>query len=269
MMPPSINLKKATIILLLSTILIFYCNNWDITAPGPQPHNLENAEHQPKLNVLGILRPDSSDGLPLSFVHVEFSYPINDVPDSSIVPDAVVKILKIETTSPVDTTVFIYTDFGVLPTKEYRNSSFFPEQGTYQLICQKEGYPTIRAQTTIPAVPRIEEASLKLEENKLSFVILRDEQVGLYEVVLQGKDWLVKDRFLRPKQGNTLIEFPLQDIPKEKFVIKIYAFDINLSEYFTVNLSIKPNIYQKEFSTVENGYGCFGAVNILEMKVNF
>jgi len=264
--------------LCLSKIFLFYlfftiifitnCTNYDITDPGPQPIHLEDVEHQPKLNVLGILRPDSANGAPLSFIHIEHSFPIDNIPDSSIVPDAEVKVIKFAENSPVDTSVFIYTDLRIFPTKEYRNSSFFPGQGTYQLICKKEGYPTLTAQTTIPAIPQIEKGTLKLQENNLSFKIIRDEDVGLYEIVLQGKGWLVKDRFLRPKQGNVPFEFSLIGIPKGECVIKIYAFDNNLSEYLTVNLSIKPNIYQREFSTVENGYGSFGALNIFEMKID-
>ena len=79
---------------------------------------------------------------------------------------------------------------------------------------------------------------------------------------------MAKDRFLRAKQGNVLVEFSLKGIPKGECILQIYAFDNNLSEYFTANLSSKPNIYQKEFSTVENGYGCFGALNVFEMEID-
>ena len=254
---------------ILVVIFITGCTNWDLTAPGPQPIILENTEHQPKLNVLGILRPDSTNGISLSFVHVEFSFPINGYPDSVIVPDAEVKVLILEGNTVVDSSVFIYSDFGIFPNKEYRSRSFFPTKGTYQLICQKDGFPTVKAQTTMPGVPQIEKGNFQVHENILSFKIVRDEQVGLYEVVLQGNTWLARDRILRSKQGNIPVEFSLNGIPKGECVLKIYAFDNNLSEYFTANLSSKPNIYQKDFSTVENGYGCFGALNVLEMEIEF
>ena len=261
-------MRKLMLITLIFIILfIINCNNWDLTAPGPQPIILENTEHQPKLNVLGILRPDSTDGISLSFVHVELSFPINNYPDSAIVPNADVKILKLKGNVIVDSSNFIYTDFGVFPNKEYRSQSCSPTKGTYQLICQKEGFPTVKAQTTMVDVPQIEEGSFQVHESTLSFKIVRDEQVGLYEVVLQGNSWLVKERILRSKQGNIPVEFSLKNIPKGECALKIYAFDNNLSEYFTANLSSKPNIYQKDFSTVENGYGSFGALNVLEMEI--
>lgn len=255
------------IFLFLPMVLFFGCNNWDITNPGPQPIVLENTKHQPKLNVLGILRPDSEQGISLSFVHVEISFPINDYPDSAIVTDADVKVLKIEGNSVVDSANFIYSDFGVFPSKEYRNQFFKPQDGTYQLICQKQDFPILTAQAKMVAAPKIEAESFLVSDNTLSFKIIRNELVALYEVVLQGNSWVINDRFLRHKQGNVSVEFPLNKIPKGECLLKIFAFDNNLSEYFTANLSIKPNIFQKDFSTVENGYGCFGTMNVLEMVI--
>jgi len=255
------------IISVLTLILIYSCTNYDITDPGPQPIHLEDVKHQPRLSVLGILRPDSVNGVSQSFIHTEFSFPINEFPDSAIISDADVKVITMEGAVPVDSTIFLYTDFGLYPNKEYRNRHFFPGTGIYQLICQKQGYPIVKAQTVLPSVPQIKKGTIKIENKKLKFEIIRDEQVGLYEVTLNGIGWLVKDRFLRPKQGNIFVEFPLSGVPVGEANIKIYAYENNLSEYFTMNLSFKPNIYQKEFSTVENGYGCFGALNIFEKKI--
>jgi len=119
----------------------------------------------------------------------------------------------------------------------------------------------------MPDVPQMEEGSFQVIENLLSFKIVRDENAGLYEVVLQEDAWMVRDRFLRPNQGNINVEFSIAGVPKGGCLLKIYAFDKNLSEYFTANLSSKPNVYQKEFSTVENGYGCFGALNIFVAEI--
>jgi hypothetical protein len=214
------------------------------------------------LNVFGILRPDSIEGLPFSFVHLEFSFPPDDIPDSSIIPDAQVKIMKINGATAVDSLFLVYSNFDIFPAQEYRHASFFPQNEKYRLVCHKEGYPVLSAETIVPNVPIIQEGTIQRQGNSLSFQIMKDEQVGLYEVVLEGSNWLIKDRFLRPKSGNVPISLLLDGIPSGTCQLSIYAFDLNLSEYLTVNLSIKPNIYQKDFSTVENGFGCFGAMNI-------
>jgi len=257
-------MKASQIILNLCICLlvIINCSSLNPVSPGPQPHYLEDVEHEPKLNVFGILRPDSLEGLPLSYVHLEFSFPTDNIPDSSIISDAEVKIMKMNGASDVDSFSLVYSNFDVFPTQEYRHTSFFPQKGTYQLICRKEGFPVLSAETTVPSIPIVLEETIQRQGNSLSFQIMRDEQVGLYEVVLEGSNWLIKDRFLRPESGNVPISFSLDGIPSGASQLTIYAFDLNLSEYLTVNLSIKPNIYQKDFGTVENGFGCFGAMNI-------
>jgi hypothetical protein len=248
-------------------LLIVNCSSLNPVTPGPQPHYLEDVKHDPMLNVFGILRPDSLGFVPLSYVHLEFSFPTDNIPDSIIIPDAQVKIFKVDGTRTVDSCYFDYTDLGLFPTQEYRHASFFPQKGTYRLICQKEGFPVLSAETTVPNVPVIQEETIQRQGNSFSFQIMRDEQAGLYEVVLEGRNRLIKDRFLRPNSGDVPISLSLDGVPKEVFQLTIYAFDLNLSEYLTYNLSIKPDIYQKDFSTVQNGFGCFGAMNIYKRMI--
>ena len=248
-------------------LLIISCSSLNPVSPGPQPHYLEDVEYEPMLNVFGILRPDSLGFVPLSYVHLEFSFPTDNIPDSSIISDALVKILKINGASAVDSLSLVYSNFDVFPTQEYRHASFFPQKGTYRLICQKEGFPVLSAETAVPSVPVILENKIERQENLLSFQIMRDEGVGLYEVVLEGSNWLIRDRFLRPNSGDIPISLSLDGVRNEVFQLTIYAFDLNLSEYLTYNLSIKPNIYQKDFSTVQNGFGCFGAMNIYKRMI--
>ncbi len=116
-------------------------------------------------------------------------------------------------TTAVESFLFVYTDFGIFPTREYRNISFLPQQGTYRLVCRKEGFPVPSAETIVPSVPVILEETIQRQGNSLSFHILRDEQVGLYEVVLEGSKWLIKDRFLRPKSRNVPISLSSDGIP--------------------------------------------------------
>ena len=49
----------------------------------------------------------------------------------------------------------------------------------------------------------------------------------------------------------------------------IYAYDLQLSEYMTYNVSIKPNTYRSDYSTVDNGFGCFGSLNIYSKVIDF
>lgn len=71
----------------------------------------------------------------------------------------------------------------------------------------------LSAETTVPSVPVIQEETTRRQGNSLLFQIMRDEQVGLYKVILEGSNWLIKDRFLRPKSRNVPISLSSDGIP--------------------------------------------------------
>ena len=254
----------AVLILLLTA----ECNNINPVSPGPQPVILEETRHTPLLDVFGVLRPDTVEGMPLSYVHLEFSYPADDIPDSSIVADGFVTVIRESGDASFDSLLLVYTGFNIFPKAEYRHAALFPERGTYRLICRKEGFPVLTARTVMPGVPVVPEDSIRVRDGWLDFVIERDEEAALYEVVLENGRLVIRDRFIRPESGNTAVSLSVKNLPGGSCRLTVFAFDLNMSRYLTANLSIKPNIYQKDFSTVENGYGCFGSLNIYKKCID-
>lgn len=242
------------------------CQSFNPLSPGPQPSTLEPVRHENMLNVFGVLRPDSLYGMSASYVHLESTYPSDDIPDSSRITDASVRIVSQRDGIPDDSLTLTYTDLDSFPTLEYRNASFFPQSGSFRMTCEKTGYPVLTGQTVIPDIPMIRENSMIREEGGISFFILRDEKAGLYEVVLKGSGLQYSERFIRPSSGDVHIWIPVDQAVQGETDLTIYAFDQNLAEYLTANLSIKPNIYQAPFSTVEQGYGCFGSLNIYQQR---
>ena len=252
----------------VSFLLISACESLNPVSPGPQPRVLEETEHRILFNVFGMLRPDSLDGMPLSFVHLEVSFRVNDDSEDNIIPDADVRVYRIENAVVLDSNAFGFTDLDVFPVEAYRDSAFNPQPGTYRLICRKEGIPELSGHTTIPQRPVIRAGSVRREENRLRFNIVRDEEAGLYEVVLKAENRQQQARFLRPGSGDVSVSLSLDDFPIGECELTIFAYDLNLSEYLTYNLSIKPHTYQKEISTVQNGYGCFGSLNVLRQSID-
>jgi hypothetical protein len=243
------------------------CDSYDPTAPGPQPHIIESVGFQKILNVFGILRPDSLETWPLSYIHLDFTVPPGGNLDSTWVTDAEVLIKKQAEQGFEDSIHFEYTHYGIFDTPEYRNSSFFPESGTYQLICRRQGFPALTAETTVPGKPAIRDNLVRQVDHTLSFSLIRDSLAGLVEVTIEGKYCMVQDRILRPEQGNIPVVMKLPSELVGPCMLTVYAFDLNLSAYMTTNLSIKPNIYQVDFSTVKNGIGCFGSMSIMKRKI--
>jgi hypothetical protein len=123
--------------------------------------------------------------------------------------------------------------------------------------------PVLTAETIIPAQPSILNNSIIIENNSVKFTIIEDRTAFLYDVVLYIGSKKYSQRVLRATDGNTEVEFLVENINNTVRKIVIYGYDKNLSEYLTAqNLFIKPNTYRPPFSTVQNGYGCFGSLNI-------
>lgn len=264
-----LKLGALTFFLFLSTILVSSCENF-ITGYGPQPRYIENISFEPMLNILGVLRPDTLEGLPQSYVHLEKSYPFHDFPDSTMITDARVTIYKYQGTTIVDSVgLTCRPELPLFPGSEYRDSTFFPEAGVlYGISCRREGYPELNGFTYIPPIPVVEENSLRITAQQLSFTIKRDSSIALYDVYVLAGDGTFQSRLRRPENGNIDVILDLNPLPAGEGELWVYGYDLNLSEYMTYNISIKPNTYRAPYSTVNNGYGCFGSLNVLKMSIS-
>ncbi len=249
---------------------VLRCTDY-FTGPGPQPHYINGqVTHEVRFNVFGVLRPDTVEtGLPVSFIQLETSFPMNDYPDSNDAADADVFLIS-TTDTQADTLQFTYSDLGVFQDTVFRRPDFFPIAGrTYGLVCHKDGYTTLTAETLIPDRPEIIPNSLHISSGKVEFTIRRDEMAGLYEAVLIGAAGNQIERFLPPKSGDTKMSIQISGDSGAPTALIVYAYDLNLAVYLTANISIKPNVYQSDFSTVENGYGCFGSLNVRKIPLAY
>ena len=152
-------------------LIILHCDSLDPMDPGPQPDILDPVQHADMLNVFGVLRPDTLEGRPRSFVHLEFAYPVSEIPDSCVVTDAEIIVQKQIGEIWTDSIGFSYTDFDGITTAEYRNTSFFPMNGVYRLTCRKPGFPVLTAQTRMPDLPVIQDGSLSVRNSRLSLCL--------------------------------------------------------------------------------------------------
>ena len=254
--------------LLLGLIVWTGCENY-IIGNGPQPKYFDQHDHEPMLNIIGVLRPDNIDDKPLSFVHLEKSYPYATFPDTIRVTDASVTLIEYEENTTVDSIPLSYTDCNdAFETLEYRHSDFFPIAGhTYGISCVRDGFPELTSHTTIPCVPIIVDNSLQVESHRLTFAIVRDSLAALYDIFVLTEQQVYTERIRRPETGNTFIEMTFDQHIGSQGLLRIYAYDLQMSEYISYNISIKPNTFKSNYSTVENGFGCFGSLNILEETV--
>lgn len=254
----------------VALLIVSGCEN-PVTGYGPSPNYIDRGQHEPLLNIFGVVRPGEVDGKPLSFVRLEYSYDAKDYPDTFGVADADVKLFLYDGGSIVDSLDFIYSNFdSAFAEFEYRNSGFFPESGkTYGIQCTTAYHPRLSSETTMPDLPVIIDDRITVTQNRLTFVIQRDSLAALYDVEFLVGDYTFTSRVNRPESGDIAVELDFSRGSEHEGLLTIYAYDLNLSEYMTYNITVKPNTYQPPYSTVNNGYGCFGSFNILETAVQF
>jgi hypothetical protein len=245
---------------------------WD---PGPQPTYLERKYYQNQFNILGIIRPGTIAGVPLSFVHLETTYDYFNIPDSTEIGDAQVTLLQFNGSLVIDTLHMTFTNFeGIFSKKEYRSLEIDSVDSilagkTYSISCKMSGYPELTSETTIPDIPVIINNNVVIQSGKIVFDVLRDELVQVYDIYLSFGSKEFMERYVRPDIGNTHVELNFTNSYSTTGKLTIYAYDLKLSEYITYNVIIKPQTYQDRYSTVEKGYGCFGSLNILEKNLIF
>ena len=267
------NKHRIFYLLILSTIILFLngCEN-PITSYGPQPNYIGDHQHEPQLNILGILRPDTEYGLPLSFIHIEGIFSVlAEYPDTFDISDAKVILYQYKNDQFIDSVDCKYSNFESQHFDfEYRPENFYPVAGhTYGLSCKKEGYPELSSQTTVPLEPQIIETSIRVSESKLIFSILQDSLAALYDIYFHIGQKQYYTRIIKAEQNNLDVEINFDRGTETEGALVIYAYDQNLSKYLTSSVIIKPNTYQEPQSTVQNGYGSFGSLNILKQSITF
>ncbi len=266
--------RKLLVNLIFISLLILFssCSDdfWFDFLLGPQPKFIDDNEFTPGLSILGVIRPDSIDSEPLSYILVEkLIAAVNTEPDSFNIVDAQVMVFKINDNVIVDSFEFVFDTTQLFPSI-YRPVDFQPQAGdSYTIRCRKEGLPELTASTTVPNVPAIENDLITVTANKVQFSILSHPSASLYDVFLFSGNYPIMKRVLKDQNGSTFIEIILNESLDENAFVIIYAYDANLSSYVTApNIFIKPNTYRPPFSNVTGGYGCFGSMNILVRNIN-
>lgn len=237
----------------------------DIYLGVPLQPTLEDNNYVPGLNIIGILRPDYTDTISNSFVHVQEVAPaINNYPEFTIDSLIVKRAEVIVSDEDGNDFLFAYTKYDSLfSVVQYRPQSNFSVRAgrTYTITCNYNEFPELNAETIIPNPPNIITESIVLEMNKLSFEIIPDSSSFMYEIyVFSSEESIGYHRLIPDNTQNNFVEVELTGSGVAAIVV--YGYDYNLSTYYaTSNTSFNFNKYRKPFGDIEGGYGVFGSLN--------
>ncbi len=249
------------IILFITLVILIVIASCDLPmSAGPQPTQLINTNYAPGLNILGVIRNDG-ESLSTSFVYVERSFREEEWDDiDEVIYDAEVIVERINDSHIYSFTNEIEEDFQ---SEIYRSDSLFALAGEEYLISvTAPNLPTLSANTIIPQQPAILENSLSIASTRATFEILVTNDTWMYEIYLIYSDSsVISKRYLSSTHDNIDVSIDYEAEKGRPVQMRIFGFDKNLADYLSVNIVLKPQSYQKPFSTVNNGYGSFGSLS--------
>lgn len=237
-----------------------------------QPEFFENTPWQKVINVFGILRPDSA-ALPMSFVYMEKTYPTKNASDEdNVLKNSSVVILETDELGKRDTFNLGFYE-NIDSTKwdfpRFISRKLKPKAGRrYELECTNEGLPAVHSSAIVPYVPKLIENTLKVDNKNVTFSLKDDSLAYLYDVYLFSNTSMLTKRFLHTRNSNLYVNWALERTDDWHY-IAIYAYDKNLASYLSTstNSFYTFNTYRPPVTTVEGGYGVFGAMNLLYINL--
>lgn len=255
-------------------IAALYCVACDLPhEPGPQPSNIIDTSFEPGLNILGIIRLDDQPGS--SFFYIERAYRYQELDtlewDESFI--TTIYDAKALVQGMADTTTYRFKyELDSLRGHIYVDvdHDFTPVAGEqYMLTITHPEFPTLTDTTIVPAQPSLVGDSIAVSGHTVSFHIQTTADTYLYDVYLISASDSIRYRFVNYEgDGELEIKFNTATGPTELIEIHIYAYDVNLAEYLTSVITLKPQTYLELMTTVTGGYGVFGSVSVFKMELS-
>lgn len=246
--------KKLIVVVLIAPLGWMSC---DLPMdPGPMPTETIATEFVPGHNILGVLRLDDTPGS--SFVRVERAYRAEE---SSEEFSALISAAQVRVESGGTALSFILLSDS-LRGDIYVNAEFIPVEGQeYSLSVTSPDLPDLTATTRIPKKPDIDQSTVNISSRSVAFTIIPSADIDLYEVHLIAVQGFTNERFVN-RGENILVQLDWIQASGEIPEVKVFGYESNLADYMLSAITIKPQSYHEMVTTVEGGYGCFGAVSV-------
>lgn len=143
----------------------------------------------------------------------------------------------------------------------YLNPEIVVEPGDrWNFNCSRDSF-IVSATCWVPNIPILK--SYSLQGNTIHLEIQKDTTAHMYRYyVIDGENYTIEQQVVSGDE-NMQIDIRLDwETQSEQLLVYVLALDQNLRTYQTTsNTFFKPNAYRPSFSTVDGGYGTFGAVS--------
>jgi hypothetical protein len=211
----------------------------------------------------------------MSFVFIERTYPtkgIKEDEDITII-NAKAIVCSTDISGKKDSfNLILYTskDSGSWEFPRFVSNQLKPQPGSkYELVCRSDSLPTVRCVAYLPFVPEIIQNTLIVDGEKIKFTLVSDSLAFLYDIYLFSANDFITKRFIHKE--NTPLEVEWQFEKKGDWqLMTIYAYDKNMASYLSTatNSFYSFNTFRPPVTTVDGGFGVFGAMNLLEVVLS-
>jgi hypothetical protein len=224
----------------------------------------------PGLNIFGIIRPDSTMGYNNSYIMLQKALPATGSEDSLDLNTAIVKIFHGNKSADNLVCYFLPSNYnGTFEDEYYRpQCDFSPQAGDTILVeCSYLELPVLKGLTIVPNKPELLQNTILITENSVSFDVKQDSSIYIFDIYLFNGNRIINYlRIPASSASDTHIKLSWQGADADSLVI--YGYDYNFSKYYlTSNTSLNFNKYRETYSTVEDGYGVFGSLNLAGYKL--
>ncbi len=245
--------------ILLISLLFVGCNDIAEYYVGlkTQP-DISKEDIQPGLNVYGILKSGPSFDTLNHYFEIQQIKFVWDSFDSICVDQAEVVLTR----HPFAGNVEQYT-LSCQQNCAYINEDIVTAPGDcWQYVCDYDTF-TVTASCIIPNQPVVSNVVVSNESNSIELSVLSDSTAFMYDVyILSGNDYYIEKKIPTNGVDTEFSISPQWSVADKPIAIFVFAYDQNLEKYYTTsNTFFKPNAYRPYFTTVDGGFGTFGAVS--------
>ncbi len=210
------------------------------------------------LNIFGVLKAGPSLDTACCFFEVQQLLFIHGNYDSMCVDQAEINLTRKTVLGEISN-----FELNSLGDCLYYNGNLKTDYGDkWNFVCKYDTFE-VRSECIIPGKPLIEQIKIDDSSNIISFSVLYDSTASMYNVYIISADSFYIEKRVPEKGVDTKFSInPDWEIKDKSISLFLFAYDKNLEQYQTTsNIFFKPNAYRPCYTTVEGGYGTFGAIS--------
>ncbi|MCF7886248.1 MAG: hypothetical protein K9M80_07125 [Candidatus Marinimicrobia bacterium] len=249
---------------LIALLFVLLCCDLP-TQPGPQPKDITETSLEPGLNIFGVIRLEEQKQE--SFVYIEKALPTDEYYQSL---DDTIKNANVEIWQENDTSRYFFKINPAQNNARYTNQSFIPvAEKTYHVSASantEQGLLSASGSTVVPPVPDLARDSTTITDNYLKVNSTNSQTINRWDLIVYYEDQMIAQQVFYD-QINFPVTFNLEQIPVRPTKLEIIAHDENLATYLQASNALFPQTYREDISTVDEGYGCFGAISVKNISL--